>query len=71
MKREVQITCTAYHPNGSVSTQTTIEKMGFWRVFREVWKFWKNWNTGFNDYDDMKISFNALHRYGYVSEDER
>lgn len=63
MKREVQITKTAYHPNGSVSTQTTIEKMGFWRVFREVRKFWKNWNTGVDDYDDMKIMFNAGKKY--------
>lgn len=37
--------------------------MGFWRVFREVRKFWKNWNTGVDDYDDMKIMFNAGKRY--------
>lgn len=63
MSREVQITKTAYHPDGSCSTSTVIEKMGLWRVFKEVRKFWKNWNTGFNDYDDMKISINVLQKY--------
>lgn len=63
MKREVQITKTAYHADGSVTTSTTIEKMGFWRVFREARRFWKNWNTGLDDYDDMKISFNVARKY--------
>ena len=81
MKREVQITKTAYHPNGSVSTQTTIEKMGFWRVFREVRKFWKNWNSlytwdcgfigwGMSELDPDR-GYEIIRQYTTAPEEER